>query len=81
MYKWSMTTKYGALLKFKDGVSQAEAIAALKTIKHLLDLPEGGQWVDNREAGTTRWVPGPLKGTDIVKAYNPDHGGPVWYIP
>jgi hypothetical protein len=75
-----MTIRYGALLKFADGVSRSEAIAALKSIKHLLDLPEGGDYEPTGD-GRVKWVAAPLKGTDIVKEYNDEHGSPVWYIP
>jgi hypothetical protein len=34
-----MAKRIGTVLKFKEGVSREEAILALKSIKHLLDLP------------------------------------------
>ena len=57
-----------------------EAVAAMRSIRHLMDIPEGGEWKKNSD-GTVSWVPGPTKVKDVVHAYNPDHGSPVWYIP
>lgn len=76
-----MTTRYGSLLKFAEGVTREEAIAALKTIKHLLELPEGGDWVRDEATNSAKWVARPVTGKDMVKEYNDEYGSPVWYIP
>jgi hypothetical protein len=73
-------TRLGSLLVFKAGTAMEEAAAALRSIRHLLDLPEGGEWVKNPDF-SVRWVPGPLKVKDMVQKFDPEHGSPVWYIP
>lgn len=80
-----MAKRCGAVVVFKDGVTQAEAIAALKTIKHLLDVPtEITDYSKTEIRDGQRWavpVKRPYSGKDLVKEFDNEYGGPVWYIP
>ena len=52
-----MDKQVGAVLVFKEGVSEKEAALALQKIKEL------------------------LAGPPQIASFNPDWGGPVWYVP
>lgn len=67
--------RLAALIKFHDGVTFEEAVAALRSIKHLLDVPDRIDWDGTQ---TTRR---PTLCKEVVRKYNPDHGEPVFYIP
>lgn len=69
-----MAKRFGAVLQFKEGVERAEAVRALRQLKDLLDLPDT---VFDYETGKSR----PITGKDIVREYDDNMGGPVWYIP
>jgi hypothetical protein len=73
--------RLGSLLVFKAGTTQEEAVEALRSIRHLLELPEGGQYVKAADGNSVKWVPGTTKVKDVLHKFNPDHGSPVWYIP
>lgn len=60
-----MYDRYGALLRFKPGVSEEEIAKALNKIRDVLDLPRDKDF---------RW-------SNVVRSYNPAWGEPVWYIP
>ena len=69
-----MAKRFGAVITFKEGVDRAEAIEALRKVKHLLDVPETVYDYDTRKQR-------PFTGKDLVREYNDEYGGPVWYIP
>jgi len=80
-----MARRNGAVITFKYGVSREEAIAALRTIKHLLDVPaEITDYSKTEVRDGQRWaipVKRPYTGKDLVKEFDDEYGGPVWYIP
>lgn len=69
-----MAKRIGTVIKFHSGVTRDEAIAALKSIKHLLDVPAT---VYDYKTKTNRQ----LLGKDMIHEYDDEYGGPVWYIP
>lgn len=58
------STKVGAVLVFKDGVTEEQATNALKMLKDVLDE---NYW-NHIKLG-------------LVQSFDPNYGGPVWYIP
>lgn len=91
MAKPNYSRRYGAVLVFKQGVDRAEAIEALRKIKHLLDVPERvtvsyetcASVAEAQQNGN--WVKNrvtrPFTGKDLVHEFNEEYGRPVWYIP
>jgi len=75
-----MEKALASLIKFKAGTTREEAVSALRSIRHLIELPEGGEYVSNGD-GTCSWKPGPVKVKDVLKEYNPEYGSPIFYIP
>lgn len=74
--------QFGTVLQFAEGTTREEIVAALKTIKHLLDPKtlvrnEYGRNADGSMKVTQR----PITNKEMVHEFNPDHGTPVWYIP
>lgn len=80
-------SKYGAVIKFRDGVDPAEIAKAMNQIKHLLDLPatvEEPVYANDPKVMGRRIVKYrsvPFAWRHLVHEYNPDHGDPVWYVP
>lgn len=84
-----MARRLGAVIKFRQGVSKRQAIDALRLIRQVLDVPE--TVTDLRPAPHKRrpsdvrdpveFYTRPLRGTDLIKEYEEEHGEPVWYIP
>ena len=60
-----MAKRRGAVLVFKKGTSQKQAAAVLQRIAKALDL---GYYVKQEPA-------------DLVREFDDEWGGPVWYIP
>ena len=58
-----------SLLYFKDGVTQAQAEEAVRSIAHLLKINEDWKTGEAMDPG------------EYVQGYDPDMGSPVWYIP
>ncbi len=67
------TVKRAALIHFEDHVSDEEARAALESIAGVLKTPFEYDWETKEQKDTTVG--------DYVNEYDPDWGGPVWYIP
>jgi hypothetical protein len=63
-----MAVKRAALIHFADHVSLEEARAALESIGAVLETPFS-------------YPPEDLTAGDYVREYDPEWGGPVWYIP
>lgn len=60
-----MSTKLGAIVKFREGVTEEQAMEALHGLSEVLDL-------HTFEA---------LQRGKLIEEYDPDFGEPVWYIP
>ncbi len=89
-----MATRHGTVLVFKPGVTKEEAAVALLTIADLLETPEtshesvptgeveeigfGGKVIHKP---IHRWQERPFEIIDLVRDFDDDMGGPVWYIP
>jgi hypothetical protein len=67
------TNRLAALIKFNSNVTYEEAVAALRSIKHLLDIPVAYDSKARKEI--------PARCKDVIQEYNPEHGEPVFYIP
>lgn len=67
-------TQLGTVLVFKQGVSKAEAVEALKKIQSVLADDYHGRY----DAKAGKFVSSALP---PVNEFNPEHGGPVWYVP
>lgn len=65
--------QFGTVLVFRQGVSRAEAENALIRLRGILD-PAYLPHVATNETPEDRIAAS-------VQSFNPDHGGPVWYIP
>jgi len=70
-------TRYGALLRFRPGISRAQAVDALRKLNGLVEL--GGSY-QSPPGSTPRWVEN-NDASQLLQTYNDEHGGPVWYIP
>jgi len=68
-----MKMRYGTVLVFKDGVSQAQAQKAVAALVDVLDPKYFVQFDPVKGKYVSRPAP--------VHAFNPEAGGPVWYIP
>jgi hypothetical protein len=66
-----MATRLGAVLVFREGVSKADAEAALACIQKFLEPSYSFQ-------PSSGYVQTPVP---AVREYDDDIGGPVWYIP
>ncbi len=84
--------RIGTVLTFKPEVTREEAARALKSIGFLLDTPaeslKGRFDIQARlDAGEAvryepgQFIPVPFKHDDLIREYDDDMGGPVWYIP
>lgn len=79
--------KLGCVLVFRDDVSKEKAVAALNSISHVLDLPTTTYGTEDTGERTkhgqkvVRSVTRPFRMADKIHSFNPEHGGPVWYIP
>ena len=70
-----MANQIGCVLVFKPGVDPNEVIARLKQLADLVDLD---YHVMDSAPNVVHTPDGPV--TRLHK-FNPDHGGPVWYVP
>jgi len=86
--------RHGSVIVFKPGTTPEEAAKALEKIAEVLDLPEkghdrvdAGMVDDHLPDGRVRKVRAvtcrerPFKFTDLVREYDDEYGGPVFYIP
>lgn len=73
--------QHGCVLVFKEGTTEAQIAKALNSIKAILDVPLSVQEVRNVDNGASRLVQAPFRWAHIVHTFNPEIGGPVWYIP
>lgn len=64
MAKYDEQPGLGAVITFKEGVSERDARRALQKIGAVINKPYGSD-----DAG------------DLLRAYDVQYGGPVWYIP
>ena len=77
-----MTIRHGALLKFAEGLTREEIVAALKTIKHVLDPESLTRNEYSRDAdGKVVVTKRPVTNKEMVHKYDDEHGDPIWYIP
>ena len=70
--------KRGALIEFADHITDSEARYALKTIAHVLKEPYRSDF--GLSVAEIAERPEPSVG-DLVREYDDEWGGPVWYIP
>lgn len=84
--------RLGTILTFKPEVTKEEAARALRTIAFLLDTPDTISKPTQEvraalDAGHTvkyepgEWADHPFNHADLVREFDDDFGGPVWYIP
>lgn len=83
--------RYGALIRFKEGVSEERIAQALNSIKDVLDVPAHVEEpvYQTKEQGYrgrgARAIIGyqkvPFKWSHFVQKYDPEYGEPVFYIP
>jgi hypothetical protein len=71
--------RYGALLKFKAGVTEQQIARALNSIKDIIDLPDHG--IEYAKDGSGGYRKVPFRWSQIVQKYDDRHGDPVFYIP
>ena len=64
MAQYDAQPDLGALIVFKEGVSEQDARRALQKLDGLIENAYGSD------------DPG-----DLLRTYDRNHGGPVWYIP
>jgi len=84
--------RIGTVLTFKPEVTKEEAARALRSIAFLLDTPATiskpvAEVRAALDAGQTvryepdQWTDVPFEHADLVREFDDDWGGPVWYIP
>lgn len=84
--------RIGAVITFKPEVTEPEAARALRSIGFLLDTPETVSKPSDEvqtalDAGSTvrynpgQWIDVRFHHIDLVREFDDDFGGPVWYIP
>lgn len=84
--------RIGTVLTFKSEVTEEEAARALRSIGFLLDTPTTVSRPSAAvraalDAGNTvryqqnEWSDQPFDHSDLVRKFDDDCGGPVWYIP
>lgn len=68
--------RYGALVVFAAGVTRQEAEAAIARLRDVVDPEYQGETIfkDGQVEFETRPLP-------TVQEFDPEMGGPVWYIP
>lgn len=77
----------GCVLVFREGLSKEDAVRALNSISHVLQLPATTYGTEDTGQRTqygqkvVRSVTRPFRMADKIHEFNPEHGGPVWYIP
>lgn len=75
--------RFGTVIRFKEGVTREEAVEALYAISHLIEIPHSRQ-TTIQEGANLRGLVAPslddLVG-DIIREYDDNEGGPIWYIP
>jgi hypothetical protein len=65
-----MAQRLAALITFDDSITYEEAREALESIGHVLVEPHN--FTED---------PTPPTVGDLVRSYDDDFGGPVWYVP
>lgn len=82
-----MAKRLGAVVKFKAGVTKAQAAEALAKLSAVLDFP-AERWDYVPTGGRSSYggqqvtaVKRAFKPEDAVHEYESDHGEPAWYIP
>ena len=78
--------RLGCLLRFKAGITKAQAGEVLRYLQEtgVLDLPEQTQvphYFTEHGRRFVRYTERPFVTTDLVQEYYDEVGGPVWYIP
>lgn len=84
--------RFGTVLTFKSEVTKEEAARALRSIGFLLDTPKTVSKADAHvramlDAGQTvryqpeEWSDQPFTHIELVRTFDDQDGGPVWYIP
>lgn len=77
--------RLGAVVTFKKGLTAAQAAEALKAISSYLDTPETTtRYNEFTDKSGRRWAKPqtvPFQHAHLVREFEEDHGGPVWYIP
>lgn len=83
--------RIGSVIVFKEGTTLEQAAAALEKIRDVLDLPTTTTAFE--PTGAKRVIAGvgskevhkmvqkPFQMVDTLHEFNPEWGGPVWYIP
>ena len=74
-------TRYGALLRFKEGVSRATAERILRELAPMVEMPMRLVEGNGFKAGAFPVFEEATDGATLLHSYNDEHGGPVWYIP
>lgn len=77
--------RHGAVIKFREGATEAEIAEALNKIRDILDLPEMVDEMtvmkDTNGKQYHKYTKVPFKWRHLVNKYDDQYGGPVWYIP
>jgi len=75
--------QHGCVLVFREGISKAEAAAALEQIADVLELPDTTPTYEYAEGSrrVTKMGSRPFMMADKIQEFDPEWGGPVWYIP
>lgn len=67
-------TRYGAVIVFKKELSKAQIAKAMRALGPMVELQTG------RYENGKGWIPD-TDPAQLVKSYNDELGGPVWYVP
>jgi hypothetical protein len=83
--------RHGAVITFREGVTPAQAGAALKKIADVIDapvcstdlVPDGQVFLQDLQIwkNKLRINSRPFRFTDLIEEFDDEMGGPVWYIP
>lgn len=86
-----MSTRYGAVIVFKEGVTEEQIAKAMNALKDVLDIPSEVEEpiYQTKEQGyrglgaraITDYKKVPFQWRHLVQKYDDQYGGPVWYIP
>ncbi len=63
-----MQRRLGSVIVFKEGVTAEEAEAILLSLKDKVEIPI--DWETNEPSASR-----------MLHSFNPNYGGPVWYVP
>ena len=86
-----MSTRYGAVIVFKQGVTEEQIAKAMNALKDVIEVPETVEEPIRQTRAQGYKGPGaakiigynkvPFTWRHLVQKYDDQYGGPVWYIP